>query len=204
MKDLKANGVVTCGGGTYDAVDLQGVINVSDAVVCDTFNLEGVSKIKGDLQARTVKIAGTCKIEGGLKAERIDAYGVLSLTENLAGEEIDIEGALDVAGGINADTFSLLMSHGSGAREVCGQTCKVKKGKGSALLGILRARKHEFVCESIECDDIYLEHCSVESVRGFRVTIGPKCKIGSLDYGETYSAHDTAKIDKISKRGEKG
>ncbi|MCL1918130.1 MAG: hypothetical protein FWG14_07430 [Peptococcaceae bacterium] len=202
MKDLKANGIVTCGGGTYGSVNMEGIVNVMDAVTCDTFTLQGVGKIKGDVQAGSIKIAGTCKIEGGLKAEKIDAYGLLSLTGSLAGDQVEIDGALDVAGEINADRFSLLMAHGSEAREILGQSCSVKKGKGSVWASILKARRHEFVCQNIECDDIYLEHCSVQRVNGQRVAIGPKCKIGSLEYTESYTAHDSAKVETIRKRGE--
>lgn len=203
MKDLNADGIITCGGGTYDVVDLDGVVTITDNIICDTFNLDGVGKVKGSVQASSVKIAGTCKIEGDLKAEKVDLYGVLNLSGSLTGDHVEIDGALEVGEEVCADTFSLRMSHGSTAREICGQSCSIKKsGKGSAILGILRARKHEFVCESIECDDIYLEHCSVQHVNGQRVTIGPKCKIGNLEYVEEYSVHDSAKVEKISKRGD--
>jgi cytoskeletal protein CcmA (bactofilin family) len=202
MKDLNADGIVTCGGGTYDTVDLDGVITITDSVVCDSFELDGVGKIKGDIQAGSIRIAGTCRVEGGLKAEKIDVHGLLNLTGDLEGDQVEIDGALDVTGEINADTFSLLMSHGSAAREVLGQSCSVKKGKGSVWVSILKARKHEFTCQNIECDDIYLENCTVQRVNGQRVVIGPKCKIASLEYAESHSVHESAIVETISKRGE--
>ncbi|MDR2736057.1 MAG: hypothetical protein LBB49_00660, partial [Gracilibacteraceae bacterium] len=97
----------------------------------------------------------------------------------------------------------LLMSHGSAAREILGQSCSIKKGKGLVWVSILKARKHEFTCQNIECDDIYLENCAVERVSGQHVVIGPKCQIGSLEYVESHSVHESANVETICKRGEK-
>ncbi|MCL1791152.1 MAG: hypothetical protein FWG40_07325 [Peptococcaceae bacterium] len=202
MKDLNADGIVTCGGGTYDKVDLDGIITITDSIVCDSFELDGVGKIKGDLRAGSAKISGTCKIEGNLEAEKIDINGLLNLVGGMAGEQIEVDGAMDVAGEINADTFFLKMAHGSEAEEILGQSCTVKKGKGSVWASILKARRHELTCKNIECDDINLEFSAVERVSGQRVAIGPKCKIGTLEYSETLSVHDSASVETISKRGE--
>jgi hypothetical protein len=51
----------------------------------------------------------------------------------------------------------------------------------------------------IEGDDIYLEYTEAAVVRGKKVTLGPGCEIGTLEYSESYQAHRDASVGKTNK-----
>ncbi len=201
MQNLTAEGVTTCTGGVFDTVDLKGVIKVSRGIVCRKMNVDGVCTISGCVEAGDVRIAGTCKTTESVKAGNLDIYGVINVAGDVQCERMDIDGALDVGGTLNADVIRLVFAHGSSAKEVCGRALRVTRKSSSVLLHFIRPRKNEFTANSIECDEISLEYSAVGTVSGARVAIGPKCRIGRLEYTESYTAHPTAVIEKIEKRG---
>lgn len=202
MNKLIANGVSTCTGGTYEDVEINGVITVNGAIICENMLQEGVCEFAGGITVKQkASIKGTSKVRGSVEAENLNLAGVMNLNGNLTGENLVIDGAMDVSGEINAEEMSFLMSHGSGAKSVFGHSIEIRRGKGSRLISMLRARKHEFTCEHMECDKIKIEYCNIKTVSGEDIEIGPQCRIGTLEYSGSYTADPTAVIDKIVKVG---
>lgn len=203
MNNMIANGVSTCNGGTYDNIEVKGVINIRNGIICDNFLQEGVCDCTGAVTVKNrASIKGTCKVRGSVDIERLHLYGTLNVNGDLSGETLDIDGAMDVSGEVNAEEIRFQMSHGSSAHSVFGHSIEINRGLSSRIVSLLRARKHELVCENMEGDIIKIEYCNIRKLSGVNIEIGPQCIIETLEYSGSYMADKTAVIKNIVKVGE--
>ncbi len=204
MPSLISNGVSKCGGGNYDDAKLSGVVTVQGSVNCNKFHSEGVCTINGSLDAKDIDISGVCKINDYVKSDSFNLYGTTTIKGDLQSEIIDINGSFNINGSINADKINIVISYKSDVKSCFGESISVKRGKTSNIFDVIINKKNEFNAQTLECDNIYLEHSNVQSVYGNKIKIGPKCNIKYLEYSESYEIDHSSMVSKVVKRGEQG
>lgn len=199
-------------------IKLTGESVLEGDVDCIKFANTGEVEVNGNLKAVEIKVTGECLIRGRLEAQTIRGRGEFKVSHSVRGEHIKLtgnletggdcevgtceaEGAFAISGLLSADLLDLKMFGPCKAREIGGTTLQVRRSKASRLLSIFRSSGlGVLTAEQIEGDKVDLEHTVANVVRGNRVTIGPGCEIGLVEYGETLTVHKSATVKKSVKQ----
>jgi cytoskeletal protein CcmA (bactofilin family) len=209
--------------GDLNCVNLKiyGKANIDGNVTAQSTKISGTANINGDLRSEQVKIQGTAEVNGGMTCNDMKLHGNTKIKGNLSGEEIKIEGGTTIAGDCEAEEFfikgcfsiggllnaghiEIHLSGGCHAKEIGCEKIKVKK-PGIAfhlknlILNYLFQINVGLVTDSIEGDEIYLEHTKAKVVRGNNVTIGPGCEIELVEYKNSFDCDKGSKVNKNQK-----
>ncbi|QCJ40703.1 polymer-forming cytoskeletal protein [Bacillus sp. S3] len=195
--------------------DCNGSGTVNGNVVTNKAKINGNGKVKGNLDCKSLSVDGTAKIEHNLYAEQLKVAGKASVGGKVRAEEIAIKGRLTVEGDCEAESFkaeSLFIIGGllnadevdikifgeCKAREIGGQTIRIKDKP--ALMGLFKSFiQTQLETECIEGDKIELENTKAAVVRGNEITIGPKCEIGLVEYSGKLSVDKKAVVKESRK-----
>jgi len=202
MNDLNAAGVITCNGGTFERVKIEGVVTINSDITCKDMNIEGVCRVRGGIACGTGKIAGTTTIYGPVKAENISLQGMLKISGDFSCDSLKVDGTLDVEGVLSADDIDIFMASGCSAREVCGHSLKLRRRGSSVFMSIFKGRRNEFKADSVECDIVDIEHAKVNTILADRVVLGEGCEIGRVEYISSADISPKARVGQLVKRGE--
>ncbi|UVI31306.1 bactofilin [Paenibacillus spongiae] len=197
-------------GGVFDSIHIMGEGQLYGATEAESFKCMGNCIVKGNLKTGEYRLQGEGIVEGDMQVKQLKALGQLNVRGHVHGSTLKIHGHLEVDGGCGADSFQAkggftiqgLLSADQidvslfgpcVAREIGGGRIHVRR---SRVLGIKRwfsgKGPMELTAESIEGDNIYIEHTHAERVRGNHVVIGPGCKIGRVEYRNTLKKSKSA------------
>jgi cytoskeletal protein CcmA (bactofilin family) len=97
-------------------------------------------------------------------------------------------GIFEIGGLLNAGQLDIKLYRDCRAKEIGGEKIRIRKASLlHAFSFFFKPSPHARLTASvIEGDDIYLENTTAKAVRGNRVTIGPGCKIGTVEYKEHF------------------
>ncbi|MGJ7919250.1 cytoplasmic protein [Neobacillus sp. LXY-4] len=173
------------------------------------FDVLGETEICGDLNAAELKILGTASVGGTATIKRMKVWGTLDIGTRISGEDANIKGSLSVNGDaefenfystgafeikglLNAETIKIFPRYGSSSAEEIGGEKIIVKRK-STLFSLFSG---EGILEAgvIEGDEVYLENTTANIVRGKRISIGPGCEIGVVEYNEELSVDPNALV----------
>ncbi|WP_058302731.1 polymer-forming cytoskeletal protein [Gorillibacterium timonense] len=165
---------------------VNGSSTIEGNVLADKLDVNGSFKLVGSFQGREIKCDGQTKIEGPLSAEKIKTRGDLTVDANLDTEEFDCKGSFKVAGLLNAGKLEITLHGASEAREIGGESIRVKRSGvtntiGKLVKGLFGINEY-LTADVIEGDHVILEGTRARIVRGNHVTIGPECEIGLVEY----------------------
>lgn len=184
---------------------VNGVSNVQGDVVVEEYQVNGSSKIEGSVKAKQTRIDGvssiknmldtdklivngTATIDGKLSSSYIEVAGSITVGNDVECESIEVQGGFKIKGMLNAGTVDIMLYHRCEVEEIGGEHIQVRrKSKVRLIDQIVPAMTPRLKAEIIEGDDIYIEHTHANTVRGSRVVIGPGCKIGVVEYSESYA-----------------
>lgn len=168
--DLNINGVATA-EGPLDAgvMDIDGVFNARSDVNCKTLNSDGVSTIDGNLRCSLLDVDGVVTVHGSkIEADRIVCDGVISIEGQVSADNIDANGFIN-------------------ATEIVGDRISIQSYKKSIWFK-LWVKINEAVGSQnysrvglIEATTINLRGVYATKVSGHDITIGPGCKIDTVD-----------------------
>ena len=194
--ELKVNGTYT---GTGNTKATNAVIN-------------GGSDFRGDLRTEELKVFGQAEITGGLyggvirsegklvvlkgiKVDRATVNGQLVARGDCDAESFACTGSFEIEGALNAGDLQVKLYGPARVREIGGEKITVRKGHegtlgkiASAIFETIGFHQSRLEAETIEGDEIYLEHTTAKVVRGGRVSIGPGCEIDRVEYRTDYKA----------------
>ncbi|MCC3377038.1 hypothetical protein [Cohnella sp. REN36] len=203
--DLKINGVGKATGGRYGDVLIDGVCRVAGDLQADRFKANGKLKVYGHLQAHEMRVDGIVHIEGGIGGEHFVMNGMFKATGDCELERLEAVGGFSTDGMLNAGRVNIWLQTQSKVKEIGGESIRVRRQttfRNSKLWRWMMPKLvPELQTELIEGDDIDLENTVADVVRGNRVTIGPGCTIGRVEYRTELKTHKTAKIEKEEKLG---
>ncbi|TJY39854.1 hypothetical protein E5161_18120 [Cohnella pontilimi] len=208
LPDLKLVGTTASAGGRFGNVRITGEAKMSGGLYCRSLKCMGTVDLDGSLQAALLKLTGECHVHSDMKVSKIRAIGQIEVSGNLTGEQVKITGGLQASGNCEAESFQVrgaieldgllnadevdIRLHGySRAKEIGGGSITVKRSRVHWFNTVLSSRRErELTSDLIEGDTVHLEYTTASVVRGNRVTIGPGCRIGRVEY------RDDLRIDK--------
>ncbi|WP_248925812.1 polymer-forming cytoskeletal protein [Paenibacillus hamazuiensis] len=199
-RKMKITGVGSVSGGVFQQVAIMGEGHVLGSVECESFHCTGNCSVKGAVQAERYRLLGDASIDGDLQGGELRVVGQLQVKGAVRGKTVKLDGMLQAEGTCEADRFLA-----NGAFEINGLLnadevninpfgpCRAKEVGGGRITVRLKkwlAVKMWFTgegpsgltAETIEGDDLYLEHTKADIVRGNKVVIGPGCHIGHVEY----------------------
>ncbi|HMK47677.1 MAG TPA: hypothetical protein VK436_13715 [Methanocella sp.] len=204
-QEIRTEGVFTSNGDIKaGAGRINGVATIKGSLESGDMNVNGEFRIEGDLSIRDLKDEGRTNIKGSVAAESIEMRGELTVQGDCNAEIFDCNGALRIGGTLNAGDVSVSLYGPSNAKEIDGGKIVVKKEAKS--IGILSTLflpivygKARLTVDTIEGDEVALEHTTAKVVRGGTVTIGDGCEIDLVEYRGDFKKTPSAKVLKYVK-----
>lgn len=174
LKDLKAgsvsvSGSFTCGGKleAKERIGCSGSIRCRGDIRCGELSVTGELNVEADIEAEIVRVVGEIECEGLMNAENITIKGAGSSFGSIGGCKIDITRGGVMKKIIKVPVLSSLMKSISGKIEVK---------------------------TAIEGDEVTLENVHTPRVSGRVVVIGDDCRIDLVQYSESVTISDKAKV----------
>ena len=205
-KRVDFNGNVTV-DGDMDCLDIRvnGNYEGSGSLKANTGRIHGNAKIKGDFESGDIDVNGSMTIGGDMAVKEIKTNGKLVVKGDVQSDTIDANGEFRVRGNCNAESFLITgmftveqtLNAGkidagifgpSSVKEIGGEKITVRKGGHklakafATLFDTMSLYKTRLEAETIEGDNIELEHTTAKVVRGNNVTIGDGCEIDLVEY----------------------
>ncbi len=177
-------------------VDLQGDLETGKARVIGTLD------IGGNVKTTEMTSTGETRIRGGLAGEHVELNGLFAIRGDCEAETLRMKGVFTIEGLVNAGTVSLHIHSQCRVKEIGGEKIEIRRGTDSLwkrwigafylpsdfYAGVLQA-------ETIEGDDIYVEHTSARVIRGTNVVIGPGCRVGHVEYADRFEQADDSIVE---------
>lgn len=193
---LDVPGIVVCKSLKAHSADITGNVTVHSDTECDRLDILGKLMCKR-LKATTINISGRVNTDGDVECEAIEIHGVAQISGLLNAESINIESA----------SASRITSIGCGeisvkAKENCffieGDYIGLEKTH-TKMVSYFAESPHTpiLTADLIEGDYIVLEKTHAKMVRGKNVRIMRDCKIGVLEYTESYECDPSSSIGEL-------
>lgn len=212
--DMKICGSGSIAAGEYDEINCAGSVKATGNIRCKKLVCAGL--LSGDAEifcAGSVRISGSAKIGKELSADVVHSDGSLHCgglvkcntldvaggikAESIEAENARIHGVVNCTGLLNAEGIQIEYENSSFAGSIGGG--KIKIVRKNKILGffrqILKNKGAVFtVKDSIEGDEIELEHVNAETVSGRIVVIGAGCRVARLCYSEHVEISPDAEV----------
>lgn len=135
--NLKVDFIGSIDGGTFDKIDIDGVVTVKSGLHAETVHMDGVVTVKGDLAAESVDIDGVVTVKGSIDAEKTVIDGVVDVDGDMTGSSIRVEGVTTIKGNIRgtevtADGMVTIEGERIEADTIKGDGCITVKGEINA------------------------------------------------------------------------
>ncbi len=190
-------GSITCRG----EMKCAGAFRIDgDVTAEEELKISGSCTVDGDIRGGEIAIAGALRGKS-LHGKRLRLAGGLTLEGDAEAEEAHLSGGGRIGGLLNAETVRIRLGSGNGRLTVgsVGGTDILVESEGavvglfSRLFGGRRGRER-LVTTLIEGDTVELCYTECDVVRGSRVVIGEGCRIGRVEYSESYDCRDDASV----------
>ena len=190
MGNLRCSGKVSSSGGGEVKGDLE----------TDELSASGSFKVEGALRCKKASSSGMLNA-GSVTADEIHTSGLLKCNEDISAENVVIHGCVVAGGLINAEKLEVKFDASSKANSIGGSIIRIRR-KGiiaSAFMRLIGKKDAGLfkVNGSIEGDDIDIEYVAAESVTGRNVKIGPGCRIGRVNFSESYKGSEESKVGNV-------
>lgn len=201
------NGMGTIrGDAVTQAVTVNGSGSVEGHTSAGSVTVNGTGRFARTVQANEFKVSGEATIVEGAGVGRLLVSGRLTVGGSLNVHDCVSKGELTVGGDVQADTFSaegslhlnghleakrvdVQLYRESSIRSVRAETISIRKGTGWTGFSLFSDKR--LTAETIEGSSVYLENVAVKVVRAGNVTVGPGCRVESVEYtGELSQLED--------------
>lgn len=167
-----------------------GTTTIKGTLDADRFKIFGTARIGGDALVKDFDIDGTVTVQGRVKSERINLRGNTKIHGDCNAEKFDCKGSFTIDGLLNAGRIDITLYGSTRAREIGGENIRVRKETGpiaSVVNTILEKFdfRQRLEADTIEGDEVVLEHTKARTVRGTYVRIGDGCEIDLVEYKGT-------------------
>lgn len=170
----------------------------------EKIDVSGSFVVEGDCSAaEKISVSGGFKCEGNLKAGLLSVSGGTKIFGDLEAEKAEINGGIFCGGLINAEELYIDISDsaGSNAESLGGSKITIENRRQGGFINFLFGKKRGrfTVSESVEGDEIRLEHTMAKTVTGRNVVIGKGCEIELVQYSENVEISPEARVGKCEK-----
>lgn len=185
------------------SLKLTGELIVKGPLIGEKLSAVGMLHVGGDLYAQAAKISGETRVEGQINGEQIELSGYNTVRGGCQAERFKLHGSLHMDGMLNAETVEMKLFGESRIKEIGGGHIRIMRSGGVwAVLGMFNSGGlKRLIVDSIEGDVIELENTEADFVRGSKVTIGPGCRIGLVEYIDSFHQDPTSKIEQYNQIG---
>jgi cytoskeletal protein CcmA (bactofilin family) len=187
-------GVINMGGGKFEKLFIDGVLNVNGDISAELIDVDGVGNFKGDVDVNDFSCDGTLNMTGSLKATKVMVDGAASIKGKLESDEITCNGAIKVVGELSTD--KLYADGIVKADQIVGDEIVIRNKYSNKWIAKLLNLNYKG--KLIEATTIYIEKFEVERVNGQDIKIGPKCKVAHIDCSGTLFVDPTAEVGEIT------
>ncbi|MBQ2255439.1 MAG: polymer-forming cytoskeletal protein [Clostridia bacterium] len=195
-----ASGTVECTG----EIHVSGACDFDKDIITKTLHVSGALNTDGKIIATDlVHLSGGMNIEGSLKCGTLESHGGLNVDEDIEAETVSVHGNLACTGLLNAESIEIDTRDGCLIGSIGGSKIVIRHKKRKFFKNLItftfndkQVRGIE-VQQSIEGDEIDIEHVTCPRVSGRTVTVGEGCKIELLQYSEHYEIHEKPKLAKL-------
>lgn len=184
-----------------DSVIVNGYAVLKNNLNAREVSINGKVRIKGDVVTKDIEVSGVTRVNGSLKGEEIKMHGKLTIGSDCEAESFESEGKVMINGLLNAESiFMKMFSFGKmRAKEIGGKSIIIRLQEPVFFKFLKRIFPTFFEVESIEGDHIELQNTHADVVRGNQVHIGEGCKIGLVEYTESFTCGDNAVVKRHRK-----
>jgi len=204
-ESLKISGS-TDGRGNLKAgeIKVNGTMHLDGDVSSGDLTVNGSAYLDGNLKATNVRIAGSVKVQGDVALETAVVRGSLDVSGDCEAERFEGHGGFDVGGLLNAGVVDIQLYGPCSAREIGGEAIAVR-AHGSPIRKIVDKLWPSYLSrltvDTIEGDEVRLEHTVAKIVRANTVVIGTGCEIGLVEYATALEQAPDAKVADSRKTG---
>jgi cytoskeletal protein CcmA (bactofilin family) len=196
--DFECNGSGTVQGAvTTNTAQVNGVVKILGDVEGKQLTVDGSAKMEKSVHINKIKVSGKVNVGGSVKAEEVVVKGRLTVEEDCEAETFKAESLFKIGGLLNADEITIKLYGDCRAKEIGGDTIRVKKNKAS-LFDLFKPNT-QLETDLIEGNKIEIEYTHAKIVRGQQVTIGPNCHIGLIEYTDELIVDKKASIGESKK-----
>ena len=197
MNDFNMGGVGKFNGGTYDSIVLEGVSSCSDNIKAENMRIKGVFTCSGSVEAGILDCGGVSDFKADIRAKKLIVEGVFNTKDGVKIEaaEITCDGVIKTSGEIYAD---VLTADGCvAAKEVYGDRITIHTHYPvNKIMKFFHRSKSEIGL--IEATTIDISGVSADTVNGKDITIGPNCRVESVDCSGTLFIDGSSVVNNIT------
>lgn len=197
MSTFNMEGFGRINGGQYDSIHLEGVSSCSENIKADKIHIEGVFTCSGEVEASHMHCEGVSDFKSNIRTKKLVVSGVFNVKQGtkLEAEEIICDGVIKTNGEIYAD---ILKADGCvSAKEIYGDQIDINTHYTvNKIKRFFNTVKSEITL--IEATTINLSGVMVDTVNGRDITVGPNCKIKSIDCNGTLAIDGSSTVDNIT------
>jgi cytoskeletal protein CcmA (bactofilin family) len=195
------------GGGTVNGnlksanTAIHGSIMVTGDAGGEEIDIYGDGKIDGNLKISHLKTYGKLIVRGDITADKLNVSGQLDAGGKCDAEIFTCKGAFDIEETLNAEEVNIDLYGISRVKEIVGGKIAVRKAVGNRLGKLfavitnpLEFYKEQLTTDTIEGDEIAIDHTKANVVRGNKVRIGDGCVIDLVEYRDTFDKTRDASV----------
>lgn len=209
-KNIHCSGSVRC-KGTVEAskgIHSSGSTHVEGNLQAGDLRLSGSCTVNGDCIVQSeAKISGSFRCDGDLKANLLCLSGS-SRTANIEAEEAHLSGNVVCTGLLNAEKINIkTIGTNSEISSIGGSIINISQENGGDYENSInlfffkykhtkskRRHGHLIVKDSIEGDEITLDHVTAKTVIGRIVKLGSGCHIEHVQYSQSIEVAPDAEV----------
>ena len=170
-----------------DEVHVAGSCEFRGNVQGREFHAAGSARVKGSVQADELHASGSLEVGGDMRVRELTTRGSLGVEGLIDGREVDIRGGVHVGGRLTADEILIEIDGNCAVGSIQGREITVRRPGGFFRGG------RQLTTSEITGTEVHLESTIASIVRGREVTIGPHCRIGTVEAIEL-TVHESSEV----------
>lgn len=198
---LDVSGISTLQGDVEgESVRASGMGKFLKNIKASELDISGKVDVDGDIEVSTLYASGMFKAKQCLKTIQANITGMLSVEGDMVGEDITCDGSIQCKGFLNCESLEINIRCASKFNEVGATKVNISTQTNgfTGVIGRLFPINNKVIAQVIEGDEIDIESCEVKVLRGRDIKIGPKCKVGIVEYSGTLEVDPNAQIDQVN------
>ena len=202
---LDISGMCTLEGNVVgENVRASGMGKFLKKIAADEIDISGKIDCEGEIETKKLYVEGLFKAKQCLKTIKAEITGMMSVEGDMIGESIVCDGMFKCGGFLNCETLDINIRCASKLNEVGATRVKItaSPNRFNTMMNFLLPdflTNNKVTAQVIESDEIDIESCEVKVLRGKDIKIGPKCKVGLVEYSGTLEVDSTSEVDQVNK-----
>lgn len=191
--DVGCSGSVKIEGSlvSREQFSASGSFRCTGAVQTELLKCSGSFEAAGPVSGGELRISGSIEAKQGIHCRDFRASGSCRIQGDLEAELVRLSGRAEIPGLLNAETVEISANSLSEIGDIGGGTIRIRRDINTRrIFGISFPRSAGPRVNSIEGDTVELENTEAKIVRGKHVIIGADCKIGRVEYSESFQAEE--------------